>query len=115
MRLRFALVLFATSFAAVACSDADLERRAKDAAQRMKDSIPDVHARALVQEAPTDRVELAQRALANLREYQGEVNGKLDRVTINAIQAFQRAHSIEDHGLLDDPTMQTLQAALPPQ
>ena len=115
MRSTLACVLLATALGAAACSDADLERRAKDAAQRMKDSIPDVHAKALAQAAPTDRVELAQRVLASLREYQGEVNGKLDHVTVNAIQAFQRAQSLEDHGLLDETTMQSLQAALPPQ
>ncbi len=112
--MRIALVggLLLALIGATGCSDADLERRAKDAAQRMKDSIPDVHAHALAQNAPEDKVRQAQQALTQLSEYQGEVNGKLDRVTINSIQAFQRTHSIEDHGLLDDATMQLLQTAL---
>ena len=93
------------------CSDEAAERRARAAAEKVKESMPDVHAVALAQPVSAEDVRAAQAALAQLREYQGEVNGKLDTVTINAVQAFQRSQGLDDDGILDEDTRLRLQAA----
>lgn len=41
-------------------------------------------------------------------EYQGEVNGKIDAITINAVQAFQRAAGLKDTGVITDDTRRKL-------
>lgn len=92
------------------CDEAERERRAREAAEQMKESIPDVHAHALEQQATAAEIELAQRALAKEKEYMGPVDGKLDRVLINAVQAFQRRHGLEDNGILAGRTLELLRA-----
>lgn len=98
-----ALLLF-TSAAAFACNEQSVERRARDAQDKILSSIPNRMAVALAQKATPEEIEQAQEALTVLKEYMGEINGKLDPVTINAIQAFQREHGLEDDGILDAET-----------
>lgn len=81
----------------------------------MRESIPDVHARAAAQNASASDIRLAQRALTAVHEYQGEIHGELDRVTINAIQAFQRSHGLADDGMLDRQTLERLRVIAPPE
>ena len=95
-------LLAALALSAFACSKQDVEARARDAADKIKASIPDVDAIALAQHARTADVRAAQEALTKLNEYQGEVNGTLDSVTVNAIQAFERSQGLEADGLLSD-------------
>jgi peptidoglycan hydrolase-like protein with peptidoglycan-binding domain len=52
-----------------------------------------------------------QENLTAIHEYQGEISGKFDSVTVNAIQAFQRASGLEDNGIVDARTRERLQAA----
>jgi peptidoglycan hydrolase-like protein with peptidoglycan-binding domain len=52
-----------------------------------------------------------QQNLTTINEYKGEVNGKLDSVTVNAIQAFQRDAGLIDDGIIDQRTRSKLQAA----
>jgi peptidoglycan hydrolase-like protein with peptidoglycan-binding domain len=70
--------------------------------------MPDVDEQALAQAIDPEAVNKVQQNLQALHEYQGEVTGKLDRVTLNAIQAFQRAHGLEDDGIVDARTRQEL-------
>lgn len=98
-----------------ACTEEGIEQRAREAADKMRESIPDVHARAAAQNASVDDIRLAQRALTAEHEYQGEIHGELDRVTINAIQAFQRTHGLADDGILDRRTLELLRDAAPPE
>lgn len=107
-----AVAVLATFVASSGCDEAERERRARDAAESMKRSIPDVHARALEQQATTAEIELAQRALTAEKEYMGPINGKLDRVTVNAIQAFQRRHELADDGILEGKTLDLLRASV---
>lgn len=107
----FAIVLTGLLLATGGCDEADRERRARDAAEKMKAAIPDVHARALEQKASADDIELAQRALTAEKDYMGAINGKLDRVTVNAIQAFQRRHGLDDDGILSGKTLALLRQA----
>ena len=60
-------------------------------------------------EAKSDAAE--REALLKVHEYLGEVNGKLDAVTVNSIMAFQRAHDLEATGILDSKTQRFLQQA----
>ena len=107
-----ATVIAVLSCAAAACGGAGGARSAPAPAERMQESIPDVHAQALAQDATKEEVELAQRALTADKEYMGAVDGKLDRVTVNAIQAFQRRHGLADDGLLNDATLERLRAVV---
>ena len=76
-------------------------------------SLKDVEAIALEQKVEAEVVKQAQLQLTALKEYQGEVNGKLDSVTVNAIQAFQRTAGIEDDGILNEKTRKKLADAAP--
>lgn len=92
-----------------ACTGQDSESRARKAEQKIRESIPDVVGRALDQKVTPDQVKSAQQALTVVHEYMGEVNGVLDPVTVNAIQAFQRAQGFEADGLLTARTERRLQ------
>jgi len=92
-----------------ACSGEDTEARARKAEQKIRESIPDVVGRALEQKVTPDQVKRAQQALTVVHEYMGEVNGVLDPVTVNAIQAFQRAQGLEADGILNPRTERRLQ------
>ena len=76
--------------------------RAREAAEKIKESIPDVEARALAQKTTPEQVKQAQEALKKVHEYLGEANGKLDAVTVNSIEAFQRAHGLKADGILNE-------------
>lgn len=107
--IRVAMIVIALSFAA--CSKEDIEARARDAADKNKASIPDVEAHALDQKAAPADVKAAQEALSKLNEYQGEINGTIDSVTVSAIQAFQRSQKLEPDGILTEPVRKALREA----
>jgi len=96
---------------AAACTSQTPEERAREAAEQIKESMPDIEAIALAQAIDAAVVEEVQRQLTALHEYQGEANGKLDSVTINAIQAFQRSAGLKDDGIIDAHTREKLAAA----
>ncbi len=99
------------SVALVACQS-DTEARAREAAEKIKESIPDIHTRALSQPVTEAEVREAQAALREVKEYLGEVNGKLDTITVNAIQAFQRSRGLRDNGILNERTKRELRKVL---
>jgi peptidoglycan hydrolase-like protein with peptidoglycan-binding domain len=101
----------ATLTALAACTGKDAETRAREAEKKIKDSIPDVVAVALAQKATPEQVKQAQENLKVLSEYLGEPNGKLDQVTVSAIQAFQRTQGLKADGMLTDKTLRLLQDA----
>jgi peptidoglycan hydrolase-like protein with peptidoglycan-binding domain len=103
-----AVILFVATALLVACSEADTERRGRETFEKIQEAIPDRVAIALAQKATPEEVTAAQKSLAAVKEYMGEINGKLDMVTINAIQAFQRTHGVEDDGLLNEKTKKLL-------
>jgi peptidoglycan hydrolase-like protein with peptidoglycan-binding domain len=94
-----------------ACTKEGAATRARDAADRIRSQIKDVQAEALAQAVSPETVREAQQHLQVLREYLGEVNGKLDMVTVNAVQAFQTAQGMEADGLITDRTMERLRQA----
>jgi peptidoglycan hydrolase-like protein with peptidoglycan-binding domain len=95
-----------------ACSSQSAEERGREAQEKMKESIPDVMAKALAQKTTPEDVNQAQQALTKLNEYMGAVDGKLDEVTVNSIQAFQRTHGLTDDGMLTDKTKRLLAESL---
>ena len=96
---------------AAGCSQKSVEERARETAEKMQASMVDVEAIALQQKAEPDVVSEVQRNLTAIHEYQGEINGKLDSVTVNAIQAFQRTAGLKDNGIITADTRQKLAAA----
>lgn len=111
--LRSAFIL-ALAWVLPSCSGGTREERERQAAKEIKESMKDVEAIALEQKVEPDVVKEVQRQLAALKEYQGEITGKLDSVTVNAIQAFQRTAGLEDDGILDEETRKKLAQAAPP-
>jgi len=112
-RSAFVVLAAAIGAALTACSPEHAAQRGRLAAETMKDSLPDVDGAAQAQRLPPEVVREAQQALTALHEYQGDITGELDQVTINAIQAFQRAHGLPDDGVLDARTRKRLAAATP--
>lgn len=109
----YALALLCTTLLFGGCSDADVETRAREAAEKIKESMPDVEAKAMAQKTTAEDVKLAQQALTAVHEYMGEIHGELDSVTVNAIQAFQKTNGLKADGLLTDKTKALLREALP--
>jgi peptidoglycan hydrolase-like protein with peptidoglycan-binding domain len=107
---RAALALLATLV--LASCNTDTAARARQAAEKIKESIPDVEAKALAQKVSEDDVRQAQQALRAAKEYLGEVDGKLDSVTVNALEAFQRTHGLKDDGILNEATKKGLRGEL---
>jgi peptidoglycan hydrolase-like protein with peptidoglycan-binding domain len=96
------------SLFAFACNGETGELRAREALEKMQSSMQDRMGVALAQKATPDEIKQAQTALSGLKEYMGEINGKLDSVTVNAIEAFQRSRGLDDDGILDAETKKLL-------
>lgn len=114
--MRRTLLILAALSALAACTGKNAETRAREAERKIKESIPDVVGEALAQKATPEHIKQAQEQLKVLSEYLGEPNGKLDAVTVSAIQAFQRTQGLKADGMLTDKTLRLLQdaAAKPP-
>lgn len=109
--LRLAGAALIVALAAAGCSNQTVEERARETAEKIQKSMVDVEAVALEQKADPAVISEVQRNLTAINEYQGEINGKLDSVTINAIQSFQRTAALKDTGIITDATRQKLAAA----
>ena len=92
------------------CKGQTAEERGREIREKILSDIVDVEAVALEQKVDPAVVTEVQRQLTAINEYQGEVDGKLDSVTINAIQAFQRAAQLPDNGILTQATRDKLAA-----
>lgn len=103
--------MLAAAVLAGAChgrGDAEAGRAAAAAMQR---SIPDVDATALAQTIDAGTITEVQRQLTVLHEYQGAIDGQLDAVLVNALQAFQRSAGLRDDGRLTAETRRRLTRA----
>jgi len=105
------LIAALAALAAAGCSNRSVEDRAREAAEKIQKEMADTDAPALEQQLDPAVVSEAQRQLAAVHEYQGEIDGKIDSVTVNAIQAFQRTAGLKDDGLLTEQTRTKLAAA----
>ncbi len=110
--MRTVVFLAVTLIALAGCSGKNAEKRGREALEKIKESIPDVEAKALAQKVTPEQVQRAQEQLLTLKEYLGEPNGKLDSVTVNSIEAFQRSRGIEADGILNEKTERLLREAV---
>ena len=92
-----------------ACSLPTDEDRAKAAEESAKKSLVAIDHAALEQKVDPERVKTIQQQLTAVHEYKGDINGKLDQVTINAYEAFQRSNGLFPDGLFDDKTLRMLE------
>jgi hypothetical protein len=99
------------ALAAIGCNNQTIEERARDTLERIQKGMVDVEAIALEQKADPAVISEVQRNLTAINEYQGEIDGKLDSVTINAIQSFQRTAGLKDTGIITAATREKLAAA----
>lgn len=109
-RVRLAALLALVALAP-ACKGKSIEQREREAAEEISRSIHDVEAEALAQKVDPAVVKEVQEHLTAVHEYQGDVNGKLDSVTVNAIQAFQRTQGLTDDGIIDEKIRELLATA----
>ena len=91
------------------CSSELSEEKARAAADRARDSIKPLDHGAMEQRIPPETVKKVQEELIVLKEYMGPVTGKLDVVTLNALEAFQRSQGILADGQFNDRTLQALE------
>ena len=105
------VILFAVLAAGAACNRQSVEDRARETAEKIKKSMVDVEGIALEQKVDASVVSDVQKQLTAINEYQGEITGKLDSVTINALQSFQRTAGLKDDGIITPATRQKLAAA----
>ncbi|MDX2165409.1 MAG: peptidoglycan-binding domain-containing protein [Deltaproteobacteria bacterium] len=96
---------------AVGCSKQTVEERAREQAEKIQKELADYDTAALEQKVDPAVVSEVQTQLTAIKEYQGEINGQIDGVTINAIQAFQRTAGLHDTGVITDETRTRLAAA----
>jgi peptidoglycan hydrolase-like protein with peptidoglycan-binding domain len=109
--MRQTVLMLALLMAVAACTNRNAETRAREAEKKIKEAIPDVMGTALAQKISPEDLKKAQQELKVLSEYLGDATGKLDPVTVSAIQAFQREQSLRADGILSDKTMRLLQEA----
>ncbi len=110
-KVAFPVVLCGLGAAAVlaACDVPTQEEKARAAEQRAKESLVAIDHAALSQELDPKLVEQIQRNLATLNEYMGPINGKLDQITVNAYEAFQRANDMTPDGMITDEGVRLLE------
>jgi peptidoglycan hydrolase-like protein with peptidoglycan-binding domain len=113
--MRAAAIILVTLTVLAGCSDGGAEKRGREALEKIKESMPDIEAKALGQKVTPEQVQRAQEQLLALKEYLGEANGRLDAVTVNSIEAFQRSRGIEADGILNEKTQRLLQQAVAKQ
>jgi peptidoglycan hydrolase-like protein with peptidoglycan-binding domain len=115
LTLRFrtvaSLASLAAVFAVAGCSSELAEEKARAAAERARDAIQPLDHGALEQEIAPDVVKKVQTELTKLKEYMGPISGKLDQVTLNAFESFQRKNDITANGRFEPETLRLLESS----
>jgi peptidoglycan hydrolase-like protein with peptidoglycan-binding domain len=111
IRLVAALALVAAPFSISACSEDLAKEKARAAAERARDAIQPLDHGAMEQTIAPEQVKAVQASLTVLKEYMGPINGKLDQVTLNALESFQRKNDITADGRFNEETLTLLQQA----
>ena len=106
-----ALAAGAWVLAAYGCASGDPEQAGREAAARAKAAIRAIDADAYDQKIAPEVVKTVQQQLTALKEYQGPIDGKLDPVTLNAFEAFQRSQGVTTNGMFTDKLLAKLAAA----
>jgi peptidoglycan hydrolase-like protein with peptidoglycan-binding domain len=115
VRLVAATALVAASFSAPGCSGDLAKEKARAAAERARDAIQPLDHGAMEQKVEPEQVKAVQAALTVLKEYMGPINGKLDQVTLNALESFQRKNDITADGRFNEETLTLLQQTAGPK
>lgn len=112
-KLAFPGVLCAlgAALALAACDVPTQEEKARAAEAKAKESLVAIDHLALSQKLDPKLVERIQQNLTKLNEYMGPINGKLDQITVNAYEAFQRANDMTPDGMITDDGLRLLDAA----
>lgn len=109
---RFALAsTLLLGLTAPACTMPTEQDRAKAAEESAKKSLVAIDHAALEQKVDPEKVKKIQQQLTAVHEYKGDINGKLDQVTVNAYEAFQRSNGLYPDGMLTDKTLKLLEEA----
>ena len=112
LRLRpLAVLPLVAALVVPACSSKLTEEKARAAEKRARESIQPLDQGALEQELPKETVSKVQKELTTLKEYMGPITGKLDQVTLNAFESFQRKNDILANGRFNDKTLRLLESA----
>jgi len=93
------------------CQPADPAKAGREAAERAKAAIRAIDADAHDQKVTPDVVKKVQEQLTAIKEYQGPIDGKLDAVTLNAFEAFQRSLGLTADGMFTDKVLGKLAEA----
>jgi peptidoglycan hydrolase-like protein with peptidoglycan-binding domain len=88
-----------------------MEQRMREIEKKMKDSMPKTQQIAITQKVDAALITRAQEALTTLKEYMDKPSGKIDMVTVNAIQAFQRREGVPEDGLLTEELLKKIEEA----
>ncbi|MBU6282350.1 peptidoglycan-binding protein [bacterium] len=97
--------------ASLGCQAADPSKAGREAAERAKAAIRAIDADAHDQKVSPDVVKRVQEQLTAIKEYQGPIDGKLDAVTLNAFEAFQRSLGLTADGMFTDKVLGKLAEA----
>jgi peptidoglycan hydrolase-like protein with peptidoglycan-binding domain len=94
-----------------ACASAPSEEVGRRLAEEAKASIQALDAEAHQQKIAPEVVKKVQQELTALKEYMGPINGRLDPVTLNAFEAFQRSQGMTPDGMLTESALERLAEA----
>jgi peptidoglycan hydrolase-like protein with peptidoglycan-binding domain len=109
LRRSAAVPLLAVALALGACHFPTEEERAKAAEANAKKSLIPIDHLALEQKIAPDRLKKIQQELTVIHEYMGAVNGKLDQVTVNSYEAFQRRNDFYPDGMFTEKQLRLLE------
>lgn len=91
-----------------ACEPQSMEELGRRAAEEAKAATRPIDADAHDQKIDPEVLKRVQQELTTLKEYMGPITGKLDPVTINAFEAFQRSQGMTPDGMMTDRALSKL-------
>jgi peptidoglycan hydrolase-like protein with peptidoglycan-binding domain len=94
--------------AACSSSPTDQAELGRKLAEEAKASIQAIDAEAHNQKIDPAVVKKVQEQLTVLKEYMGPINGRLDPVTLNAFEAFQRSQGMAPDGMFTPRALELL-------
>jgi peptidoglycan hydrolase-like protein with peptidoglycan-binding domain len=110
-RARRSVAAAAVILAMAGCEATDPAKAGREAAERAKAAIRAIDADAQDQKIAPEVVKKVQEQLTAIKEYQGPIDGKLDPVTLNAFEAFQRTLGLTPDGMFTEKVLGKLAEA----
>jgi Putative peptidoglycan binding domain len=109
--MRLGSLALVAAVALAACSSPSQEELGRRAVEEGKASSRALDAAAHEQKIDPETVKRVQQELTTLKEYMGPITGKLDPVTLNAFEAFQRSRGMDADGMMTDDALSQLTEA----